>query len=845
MKKLLALTVAALALAATAHGAGRLGFRGGQPPAVPPSGDFVTSLSTVSFNATSASLSAYTWRFYIPPNTAVADGSMIRVYATAPAGNSVPVTNACIQRVATSGDLYDFNSACSPLLMSGSAGGTIAAGATQAFDDLSFTFDKTLGYVVSVYISGSAALPYRLDAMTSGQTCVISGNDYSTVNTSGYTCGVGGERTFISRIDTNGTPPATDTVPDAYTIVDLSNQPLSTQTVSASFTPLGYNAQTTWSISGSGCEMRVGAGAYATSGTVSPGQSMNARNTTSGSYSTAVNCATLIGGVPDNWSMTTIADPGGGGCTTPAEQTECFFGPWLSVSAENSVGGQYANSVRNAARDTYVTWLFTNAVVGFVPRYTSCSNNDWRAGNTPAAYGPAMEAFINYLRGGSDNRVLAACWMDKFLDQFLLPGYGANEPYIDMHSVFIFCQMQYPTPLRTWQEMCDHSRNFIDRMLQTWWPAQFTVVDTGSYPSPRVWAKLLAGVVMAGKLGLVSQQGYNWATLAPQMVTSILNLQHANGKWYTNALNGGAPNFQQSVLTVELMRYHREVDPSNTAVLAAIRRNMDWQISTQVWGGAAGNGTGRYGTIYASKSSLAGTVNCLDVQNGETDGYTCDSRTSDLGGASTDLEVMKADVLGYLYEQTGDPWYKLWMDRFTYSNWTGPYLGGYDTGGYLSGSPKHSCEQNCFGFQASYYTGLSPAAPSYPRITTAPTISGTVANNQTLTLTNGTYANCSSCTYQNQWGVFRGGNHDGSGAYPSAEDGISSGSYDLAGQTGGTYTIGSSMSGRRFWVRQRASNDGGTTWSAWNMSNWTIQVPKRRKPANDNRVIRRRRRIAA
>jgi len=96
-----------------------------------------------------------------------------------------------------------------------------------------------------------------------------------------------------------------DTIPDAFTVTDVSGCEINTQ-YSASTTPSGYDAPTTWSVS-IGDARTTSNATYASSGTLLPGETLTVRATSSTSYSTAINMTVTISGVTDIWSVTTRA----------------------------------------------------------------------------------------------------------------------------------------------------------------------------------------------------------------------------------------------------------------------------------------------------------------------------------------------------------------------------------------------------------------------------------------------------------------------------------------------------------------------------------------------------------
>lgn len=109
-----------------------------------------------------------------------------------------------------------------------------------------------------------------------------------------------------------GVAAAVDTTPNAYGVPNVTGAALSTLYVSDPVTITGINAPASVSITGG--EYRVNGGAWTSgAGTVNNNDVFQRRGTSSGSYSTAANVVSNIGGVSNTWTITTAAAPGGGG----------------------------------------------------------------------------------------------------------------------------------------------------------------------------------------------------------------------------------------------------------------------------------------------------------------------------------------------------------------------------------------------------------------------------------------------------------------------------------------------------------------------------------------------------
>jgi hypothetical protein len=121
----------------------------------------------------------------------------------------------------------------------------------------------------------------------------------------------GGGTTLVTVLVSHGsvkidsiTVGAGDTTPDAFTFVDQTNVARSTLTQSAAITVAGINAASAITVTGG--EYQINAGAWTTSaGTVTNGQTVKVRHTSSAGDSTATNTVLTIGGVSDTFTSTT------------------------------------------------------------------------------------------------------------------------------------------------------------------------------------------------------------------------------------------------------------------------------------------------------------------------------------------------------------------------------------------------------------------------------------------------------------------------------------------------------------------------------------------------------------
>ena len=135
-----------------------------------------------------------------------------------------------------------------------------------------------------------------------GDTFAVRGTasgSYSTTVTVILTVGSTADTYSIT---TEGEP--ADTTPDAFNFTDQSNLNLNTLTYSNTVTISGINQAVSVSAT-NGAQFSINGGSYVTSGSISNGQTLQVRLTTSGSYSTSVSTTVTVGGTSDVWSITT------------------------------------------------------------------------------------------------------------------------------------------------------------------------------------------------------------------------------------------------------------------------------------------------------------------------------------------------------------------------------------------------------------------------------------------------------------------------------------------------------------------------------------------------------------
>ena len=135
-----------------------------------------------------------------------------------------------------------------------------------------------------------------------GDTFAVRGaasGSYSTTVTVILTVGSTADTYSIT---TEGEP--ADTTPDAFDFTDQSNLSLSTLTYSNNVTISGINQSVSVSAT-NGAQFSINGGSYTTSGSISNGQTLQVRLTSSSNYNTAVSTTVTVGGTSDAWAITT------------------------------------------------------------------------------------------------------------------------------------------------------------------------------------------------------------------------------------------------------------------------------------------------------------------------------------------------------------------------------------------------------------------------------------------------------------------------------------------------------------------------------------------------------------
>ncbi len=237
-----------------------------------------------------------------------------------------------------------------------------------------FTFTDQTGVAVSTVITSAAI---TITGINTGAPISVTGGEYS-INGGAFTAAAGtvnngntvqvrhtSSASFSTATNTVLTvggvsdtftsttvAPPPDTTPDAFTFVDQTGVALSTVITSAAITIAGINTASPISVSGG--EYAINGGAFtATAGTVSNGNTVQVRHTSSAAFTTATNTVLTIGGVSDTFTSTTLGQDTTPDAFTFTDQTGVLRGTVVisnnatttginAPAAISIVGGEYS-----------------------------------------------------------------------------------------------------------------------------------------------------------------------------------------------------------------------------------------------------------------------------------------------------------------------------------------------------------------------------------------------------------------------------------------------------------------------------------------------------------------------
>jgi len=215
-------------------------------------------------------------------------------------------------------------------------------------------------------------------------------------------------------ITTEGEP--ADTTPNAFDFTNQTNLNLSTLTYSNNVTISGINQAVSVSAT-NGAQFSINGGSYVTSGSISNGQTLRVRLTSSGSYSTAVSTTVTVGGTSDVWSITTKAQaqattptlPGATLQTNTSSSTQTVRAAAIVQSGDTlqikvGSGGSWANATSTYSSDFSQN---RNSSVTYFFRAVS-PDNDISGEVSASLYIPPLHAVqaiadFNFTNGSHDN----------------------------------------------------------------------------------------------------------------------------------------------------------------------------------------------------------------------------------------------------------------------------------------------------------------------------------------------------------------------------------------------------------------------------------------------------------
>jgi len=146
-------------------------------------------------------LGGNTWRNIIPASFFFQDATTVRITIKAEASSAIQVDEMWIGHPSGVGDAYDFDGNQVQILFNtGNAGFSIAGGASQDSDDISFNLDHTKPLIVSFYLPASPGNASFDGTISGASNYYKSGNDAATEDATGYTVHTGNRVYLIEKI---------------------------------------------------------------------------------------------------------------------------------------------------------------------------------------------------------------------------------------------------------------------------------------------------------------------------------------------------------------------------------------------------------------------------------------------------------------------------------------------------------------------------------------------------------------------------------------------------------------------------------------------------------------------
>lgn len=165
------------------------------------------------------------------------------------------------------------------------------------------SFDTLLGVYIGSSVTGLTPIAANDDSSCGLQSSVTFLASAGTT----YRIAVDGFGGASGAVNLNINQP--DSTPDAFSFTSQSGVALSTVATSNTIIPTGYTAVVAISVSGGSYSINGSPSFVTTAGTISPGQNVAVRQTSSGSPGTTTTATLTIGGVAGTFSVTTAAAP--------------------------------------------------------------------------------------------------------------------------------------------------------------------------------------------------------------------------------------------------------------------------------------------------------------------------------------------------------------------------------------------------------------------------------------------------------------------------------------------------------------------------------------------------------
>lgn len=132
---------------------------------------------------------AWGFRILIAANTFAVNGTSLTITLESASNSQAVIVGAYIGEKAASGDAWDMQAGTiSQFLFSGSAGATIPQNTQLTTDELTFAFDKTKNYIISVGVS-SGGVKYKVIAGSGNNFKANASAEAGTADVTGYSSG--------------------------------------------------------------------------------------------------------------------------------------------------------------------------------------------------------------------------------------------------------------------------------------------------------------------------------------------------------------------------------------------------------------------------------------------------------------------------------------------------------------------------------------------------------------------------------------------------------------------------------------------------------------------------------